>query len=254
MSLPSFSLEGKVAIVTGGSKGIGREIGLVFAEAGADVVVSSRGLDSSLEDVAEEIRTLGRRSLAVPADIRKKSDVERLVQRTVDEFGVIDILVNNAGVLLVAPFVDHSEEDWDRIMDTNLKGYYLCSQAVVKKMMEQKKGNIINMASIRSIGASRERVGYCVSKAGVVMLTRVMALEFASYNIRVNGIAPGWIKTKLNERLWSDPNTRQQIEKEIPLGYLAEPSVIAATALFLAADISSYITGHTIVVDGGLLA
>ncbi len=254
MSLPSFSLEGKVAIVTGGSKGIGREIGLVFAEAGADVVVSSRGLDSSLEDVAEEIRTLGRRSLAVPADIRKKSDVERLVQRTVDEFGVIDILVNNAGVLLVAPFVDHSEEDWDRIMDTNLKGYYLCSQAVVKKMMEQKKGNIINMASIRSIGASRERVGYCVSKAGVVMLTRVMALEFASYNIRVNGIAPGWIKTKLNERLWGDPNTRQQIEKEIPLGYLAEPSVIAATALFLAADISSYITGHTIVVDGGLLA
>ena len=254
MSLPSFSLEGKVAIVTGGSKGIGREIGLVFAEAGADVVVSSRGLDSSLEDVAEEIRTLGRRSLAVPADIRKKSDVERLVQRTVDEFGVIDILVNNAGVLLVAPFVDHSEEDWDRIMDTNLKGYYLCSQAVVKKMMEQKKGNIINMASIRSIGASRERVGYCVSKAGVVMLTRVMALEFASYNIRVNGIAPGWIKTKLNERLWGDPNTRQQIEKEIPLGYLAEPSVIAGTALFLAADISSYITGHTIVVDGGLLA
>ena len=254
MSLPSFSLEGKVAIVTGGSKGIGREIGLVFAEAGADVVVSSRGLDSSLEDVAEEIRTLGRRSLAVPADIRKKSDVERLVQRTVEEFDVIDILVNNAGILLVAPFVDHSEEDWDRIMDTNLKGYYLCSQAVVKKMMEQKKGNIINMASIRSIGASRERVGYCVSKAGVVMLTRVMALEFASYNIRVNGIAPGWIKTKLNERLWGDPNTRQQIEKEIPLGYLAEPSVIAGAALFLAADISSYITGHTIVVDGGLLA
>ena len=254
MSLPNFSLEGKVAIVTGGSKGIGREIGLVFAEAGADVVVCSRGLDSSLEDVAEEIRTLGRRSLAVPADIRKKSDVERLVQRTVEEFDVIDILVNNAGVLLVAPFVDHSEEDWDRIMDTNLKGYYLCSQAVVKKMMEQKKGNIINMASIRSIGASRERVGYCVSKAGVVMLTRVMALEFASYNIRVNGIAPGWIKTKLNERLWSDPNIRKQIEAEIPLGYLAEPSVIAGTALFLASDISSYITGHTIVVDGGYLA
>ena len=254
MSLPNFSLEGKVAIVTGGSKGIGREIGLVFAEAGADVVVCSRGLDSSLEDVAEEIRTLGRRSLAVPADIRKKSDVERLVQRTVEEFDVIDILVNNAGVLLVAPFVDHSEEDWDRIMDTNLKGYYLCSQAVVKKMMEQKKGNIINMASIRSTGASRERVGYCVSKAGVVMLTRVMALEFASYNIRVNGIAPGWIKTKLNERLWSDPNIRKQIEAEIPLGYLAEPSVIAGTALFLASDISSYITGHTIVVDGGYLA
>ncbi|MFQ5997279.1 MAG: SDR family NAD(P)-dependent oxidoreductase [Dehalococcoidales bacterium] len=254
MSLPNFSLEGKVAIVTGGSKGIGREIALVFAEAGADVVVSSRGLDSSLEDVAEEIRKLGRRSLAIPADIRKKSDVDQMVQRTVDEFNVIDILVNNAGILLVAPFVEHSEEDWDRIMDTNLKGYYLCSQAVVKKMMAQKKGNIINMASIRSIGASRGRVGYCVSKAGVVMLTRVMALEFASYNIRVNSIAPGWIMTKLNEHLWGDPNTRKQIEAEIPLGYLAEPSVIATAALFLASDASSYITGHTIVVDGGLLA
>ena len=254
MSLPNFSLAGKVAIVTGGSKGIGREIALVFAEAGADVVVSSRGLDSSLENVAEEIRTLGRRSLAVPADIRKKSDVERLVQMTLDEFGVIDILVNNAGILLVAPFVDHSEEDWDRIMDTNLKGYYLCSQAVVKRMMAQKQGNIINMASIRSIGASRGRVGYCVSKAGVVMLTRVMALEFASSNIRVNAIAPGWIKTQLNKHLWEKPDIIKQIKREVPLGYMAEPSVVAATALFLASDASSYITGHTLVVDGGLLA
>jgi len=254
VSLPSFTLKDKVAVITGGSKGIGREIALVFAEAGADVVVAGRGLDSSLEDMAEEIQKLGQRSLFVAADIRKKPDVDNLVQRTADEFGVIDILVNSAGTLLKVPFVEQSEEDWDRIMDTNLKGLYLCSQAVGKKMIEQKHGNIINLASMRGFGASQERAAYCTSKAGVIMLTRVMALEFARFNIRVNAVAPGWTKTKLNEYLWSDPDTRRQIEAEIPLGYLAEPRDIAGTALFLASEASRYITGQTIVVDGGFIA
>ncbi len=254
MSLPDFSLKEKVAIITGSSKGIGREIALVFAEAGADVVVCSRGLDGSLEEVAEEIRQLGRHPLVVAADIRNKADVGKLVQRTVDEFGVIDILVNNAGLLFIAPFVEHGEEDWDRVMDTNLKGLYLCSQTVGRKMIEQKHGNIINMASIRGIAASQERAAYCASKAGVIMLTRVMALEFARFNIRVNAIAPGWIKTKINEPLWSDPDIRQQIEAEVPLGHLAEPRDIAATALFLASEAARYITGETIAVDGGFLA
>jgi len=253
MSLPNFSLKEKVAIITGSSKGIGREIALVFAEAGADVVVCSRGLDSGLGEVAEEIRQLGRHPLVVAADIRKKPDVDKLVQRTVDEFGVIDILVNNAGLLYIAPFVEHGEEDWDRVMDTNLKSLYLCSQTVGRKMMEQKQGNIINMASIRGIAASQERAAYCASKAGAIMLTRVMALELARYNIRVNAIAPGWVKTKINEHLWSNPDIRQQIEAEVPLGRLAEPRDIAATALFLASEAASYITGETIAVDGGFL-
>ena len=199
MSLPNFSLKDKVAIITVSSKGIGREIALVFAEAGGNMVVCSRGLDSSLEGVAEEIRQLGRHPLVVTMDIRNKADVGKLVQRTVDEFGVIDILVNNAGVLFTAPFIEHSEEDWDRVMDTNLKGIYLCSQTVGRKMIEQQRGNIINLASMRGIGASQERAAHCVSKAGVIMLTRVMALEFARFNIRVNAIAPGWVKTKINE-------------------------------------------------------
>ena len=254
MTLPDFTLKNKVAVIVGGSKGIGQEIALVFAQAGADVVVVSRGLDSSLEDMAEEIRKLGRRTLAVAADIRKKADVDNLVQRTVDEFGVIDILVNSAGTLLKVPFVEQTEEDWDRIMDTNLKGLYLCSQAFGKKMIEQKHGNIINLASIRGFGASQERAAYCTSKAGVIMLTRVMALEFARFNIRVNAIAPGWTKTKLNEYLWSDPDTRRQIESEIPLGYLAEPRDMAGAALFLASEASQYITGQTIAVDGGYIA
>lgn len=254
MSLPNFCLKDKVAIITGSSKGIGREMALVFAEAGADVVVSSRGLDSSLEEVAEEIRQLGRHPVVVAADIRKKPDVDKLVQTAVDKFGVIDILVNNAGVLFTAQFIEHSEEDWDQVMDTNLKGIYLCSQTVGRKMIEQQRGNIINLASMRGIGASQDRAAYCVSKAGVIMLTRVMALEFARFNIRVNAIAPGWIKTKINEFLWSDLNARQQIEAEIPLGYLAEPRDLMGTALFLASEASQYITGQTIVVDGGFLA
>jgi len=251
MVLPSFSLEGKVAIVTGGSKGIGREIALAFAEVGADVVVCSRALDGQLEAVAEEIRGLGRRSLAIPTDITQKASIDNMVQRTADEFGAIDILVNNAGLLVVTPFLEHSEETWDQVIDTNLKGYFLCSQAVAKKMIDRKKGNIINMSSIRGLRAGRDRVAYCVSKSGVIMMTQVMALELAQYNIRVNAIAPGWIKTQLNERLWRAPENRKKIEATVPLGHLAEPDTIAGAALFLASDVSSYITGHTLAVDGG---
>jgi len=251
MGLPSFSLEGKVAIVTGGSKGIGREIALAFAEAGADVVVCSRALDGQLEAVAEEIKKLGRRSLAIPTDITQKASIDNMVQRTIDEFGAIDILVNNAGLLVVTPFLEHSEETWDQVIDTNLKGYFLCSQAVAKKMIDRKKGNIINMSSIRGLRAGRDRVAYCVSKAGVIMMTQVMALELAQYHIRVNAIAPGWIKTQLNEHLWRDPGNRKKIEATVPLGHLAEPDSIAGAALFLASDVSSYITGHTLAVDGG---
>ena len=252
MSKSKFSLEGKVAIVTGGSRGMGKAIALTFAEAGADVVVCSRGRDSSLDDVAEEIRGLGRRSLAVPTDISRKADIDNMVQRVIDEFGGIDILVNNAAIIILAPLVEHSEEDWDRIIDTNLKGYYLCSQAVGRRMVDQKKGNIINMAGVAAITAAQGIGSYCIAKAGVAMLSKVLALELASYNIRVNAIAPGWVKTKFTEP-WSDPKTVKQIEAEIPLGRWAVPDEIASVALFLASDASSYITGHTVVVDGGEL-
>ena len=253
MSMPSFSLEGQVAIITGGGTGIWRSIALAFAKAGADVVVASRKL-ANLEKVAEEVRSLGRRSLAVPADITNKVDVDNMVQRVMDEFGVIDILVNNAGTIVRASLLEHSEEDWDAVLDTNLKGYYLCSQAVGKRMVEQKRGNIINIASLRAITAAPGRASYCVSKAAVIMLTRVLALELVSYKIRANAIAPGWVKTNINKVLWDDPETYKQIADPIPMGRWAEPSEIASVALFLASDASSYMTGSTIVVDGGLLA
>jgi len=255
VSIPGFSLEGKVAIVTGGKRGIGKAIALAFAEAGADVVVCSRRVeDGGLLAVADQIQRLGRRSLAIQADVSEKTDIDNLVQRVVDEFGVIDILVNNAAMNIRVPLLELREDGWDKIMNTDLKGYYLCSQAVGKIMVAQRKGNIINMASRVALKARKNIGAYCIAKAGVVMLTRVLALELGSYNIRVNAIAPSVVKTKFSEVLWDEPEKLKKIEAEVPLGYLAEPSDVVGSALFLASDASSYITGHTIIVDGGQLA
>jgi NAD(P)-dependent dehydrogenase (short-subunit alcohol dehydrogenase family) len=267
MSIPSLSLEGQVAIVTGGGTGIGRAIALAFAKAGADVVVASRRL-SVLEKVSEEVTALGKGSLAVQTDISQKTDVDHMVQKVIDEFGSIDILVNNAAVVgkftsletpedewvnVIDTSLETPEDEWDKVIDTNLKGYYLCSQAVGKGMVERKKGNIIN---ITSIAAFRGGPSYNISKAGVVNLTRGLARELASYNIRVNAIAPGAVKeTEMGRRCWwNDPERLKQEEARIPLGRVAEPSEIASVALFLASEASSYIIGDTIVVDGGWLA
>ena len=254
MSVPSLSLEGKVAIVTGASRGIGKAIALTFAGAGADVVVCSRDLDGKLGTVAEEIKGLGRRSLAVPTDVMQKAALDNLVQKTMAEFGAIDILVNNAGTAVRKSVLEHTEEDWDKVIDTNLTSYFLCSRAVAKIMTEQKRGNIISIASVRGIRGAPGRIGYNVSKAGVIMLTRVLALEFASDNIRVNAIAPGWIKTEMTAPLMNDPEARKEIDATIPIGRWAEPDEMANVALFLASDMSSYVTGHTLVADGGITA
>ena len=253
MGVPSLPLRGKVAIVTGGRRGIGKAIALALAEAGADIAICDRVIeDGEVKAVADEVQQLGRRSLALQADITQKADVDSLVQRVMDEFGVIDILVNNAAMNIRAPLLELGEDGWDRVIDTDLKGYYLCSQAVGKRMVDQKGGNIINIASTAAIKAAPEMGAYCIAKAGVVMLTRVLALELAQYNIRVNAIAPYMVKTKFSQPLWSAPETLKQLESEIPLGRLAEPGDIIGAALFLASDASSYITGHTIIVDGGL--
>jgi len=254
MSLPDLSLKGKVALVTGGSRGIGKEIALMFAEAGADVAVCSRHLDE-LEAAAAEIRKLGRRALAVRADVTLKADVDNLIEKTVAEFGGIDILVNNAGTAAIKPFPEYTEEDWDRVLNTNLKGCYLCARAVSLKMIErQKGGNIINIASTRGIEAATGRIGYSVSKSAVFMLTRVMALELVGYGIRVNTIAPGWVQTWLTERLWKDPRLNAETVAGIPMKRWGTVTDIANAALFLASDASSYITGQAIVVDGGWTA
>lgn len=253
MSVTVFSLESKVAIVTGASQGIGRAIAVAFAEAGADVVVCSRGLHSKLEPVVQEIQELGRHCLGVQADVTQEAAVDTVVQKAVGEFGTIDVLVNNVGTIIRLPIVEHNEKDWDHVIDTNLKSCYLCSQAASRVMIDQKRGNIINIASIYGIKAPPGRGSYVVSKAGVIMLTRVLAVELAAYNIRVNAIAPGWVKNEMTRPLWDQPEVMKQIEAGIPLGRWAEVNDIAKVALFLASDISSYITGHTIVADGGVV-
>jgi len=252
VGVSSFSLSGKVAIVTGGRRGIGKAIALALAEAGADIAVCDRVIeDGELEAVAEEAQRLGRRSLAVQADITQKADVDSLVQRVMSEFGAIDILVNNAAMNIRAPLLELREDGWDKVIDTDLKGYYLCSQAVGKIMVSQKRGNIINIASTAAMYTAPEMGAYCIAKAGVVMLTRILAVELAQYNIRVNAVAPSMVKTKFSQPLWDDPETLKEIEAGIPLGRLAEPSDIVGSVLFLASDASSFITGHTIIVDGG---
>jgi dehydrogenase/reductase SDR family protein 4 len=247
-----FSLAGKAAIVTGGRRGIGRAIALALAEAGADVALGDRVVeDGELEAVAAEIKKMGRRSIAIRADITKKADVDSLVQKTLAELGAVDILVNNAAMNIRAPLLELNEEGWDKVIDTDLKGYYLCSQAVAKVMVKQKQGNIINIASTAAMYTAPEMGAYCIAKAGVVMLTRILAVELAQYNIRVNAVAPSMVKTKFSQPLWADPKTLKEIEAGIPLGRLAEPSDIVGPVLFLVSEASAYITGHTIVVDGG---
>jgi len=255
MSLPDLSLSGKAAIITGSRRGIGRAYALAFAGAGADVAVCDHVVEGGeLEIVAEEIRKLGQRSLAAQTDITRQSEVDNLVSRTVKEFGGIDILVNNAGIDIVKPLLDTTQEDWDTTIAVNLKGHYLCAQAAARKMIEQKrKGSIINITSHLAFKAATQGA-YCIAKAGVVMLTRVLARELGSYNIRVNALAPGLVMTEATRIRWHDPEQIKQREVSLPLGRIAAPADMVGTALFLASDASGYITGQTIIVDGGGLA
>ncbi len=248
-------MAGQVAIVTGGRRGIGKAIALAFAEAGADVAVCDLVVeDGELQSVAQEIQKLGRRPLALQADTSQKADVDRMVQKVTDQYGGIDILVNNAGIILRSSILDMPEKDWDRLLNVDLKGYFLCAQAVGRKMVERKKGVIINIASQFAFKVAAGMGAYSVAKAGVVMLTRVFAHELGRFGIRTNTVAPAMVRTEFSRQTWSDPQTLKQVEASLPLGRVAETTDLVGAALFLASDASSYITGHTILVDGGALA
>jgi len=251
MDIPNLSLEGEVALVTGGKRGIGRDIALALATAGADVAVCGRVVEGELEAVAEEIGKIGRRSLAVQVDTSQKASVDNLVKKVIDQFGAIDVLVNNAGVLSKAPILDVSEEVWDQHMNTNLKGCFLCSQAVGRRMVERKKGRIVNMASDLAFMAVPNMGAYAISKAGIVMLTRALARELGSHGVRVNAIAPGLVRTEMSRPNWSDPGILEATEAMIPLGRIAETRDIVGAALFLASKASEYISGVTIMANGG---
>jgi len=253
MGIVNFSLEGKVALVTGGSRGIGQASALAFAEAGADVVVSSRKLPD-LETVAEEIRSRGRKSLAIAAHIAKIEESQNLVEKVTAEFGRIDILMNNAGTNpYFGPIIDAEEWAWDVTTNVNLKGPFLLSQLVARVMRQQGGGSIINTASVGGLRPGGQQGIYSVTKAALIMLTRVMAREWGQYNIRVNAIAPGVIKTRLSEALWKEAAAGEAATTRTALGRLGETRDIAGAVLYLASDASSYVTGDTIVIDGGVV-
>ena len=252
MDTSYLSLEGKVALITGSSRGIGRSIALQFADAGADVVVSSRKLPD-LEKVAEEIKQKGRRSIAVPAHNAKMEDLKNLMARVKEEFGRLDILVNNAVANPVMADVLHMEEaPFDLIMNANIKGYYFLSQAAARMMVEQGTGGaIVNVASVGGIFVTPGLGPYCISKAAIIMMTRCLAVELGSHKIRVNCIAPGIVQTKFSEALWSNEKLMAEYLKTMPLGKIGQSEEISRTALYLASDASSFMTGSTLIIDGG---
>ena len=257
MSLQMFSLEGKSALITGAKRGIGKAIALTFAEAGADVALATRVLKDDrddLEAVAEAIRKMGRRALAVEADVSKKSDVETMVRRTLDAFETLDILVNNVGghrgTVGKPSALQVAEEDWRYTIDLTLNSCYLCCQAVGRIMVQQEKGCIINVASGAAFQGNSSPYG--VAKAGMVRLTKGLALELAAYNIRVNALAPTWIKTEMTRRLWDSPDVLKPLENRVQLGHrIGDVSDMTGPALFLASDAAKFVTGLTIPVDGG---
>jgi 2-deoxy-D-gluconate 3-dehydrogenase len=256
MEVPSFRLDGRIAMVTGSGSGMGRAFSIALAKAGADVVITELpGKEKAAEDTAAEVRAAGRRALTLPLDVRQVASIHQMVERTLGEWGQIDILVNNAGMNIRKMAVDVGEEDWDQVLDTDLKGVFFCAQAVGRHMIRRGQGGkIINIASQVGLVAYHSRVAYCAAKAGVINMTRALALEWAPHHINVNAIAPTFVRTPLVEELLKDPAVRDDVLRHIPLGRLAEPEDIVGAVVYLAGPASDLVTGHTLVVDGGWTA
>ncbi len=247
-----MDLKNKVVIVTGSRRGIGKAIALTLAKAGANVVVSDINLDDC-NKVVEEIKTIGGNALAVKADISNPEEVKDVVKSTVKRFGKVDILVNNAGIYMQKSLTDVTEQDFDKILDINLKGVFLCSKAVVPEMIKQGKGKIINITSIAGQVGFANSSAYCASKGAIINITRELALELAQYKINVNAIGPGVIETAMTKDLLKDEATKETLLANIPLNRIGKPEDIANAALFLASNNADYITGITLFVDGGWL-
>jgi NAD(P)-dependent dehydrogenase (short-subunit alcohol dehydrogenase family) len=243
----------RVAIVTGAAQGIGRAIALGLARQGAHVVVADIQADKA-QHTAGEIGSLGRQSRALRVDVSDLDDIAMMVDTTVQELGTVDILVNNAGIALPTPFLETTEEAWDKIIDINLKSAFFCTQAAARIMVEKRRGKIVNLASTSSFVAGREEVPYAISKAGVRMLTAAAAAELAPYGINVNAIAPGLIKTPLTEKHFpSQAALEARVQAKTPMGRAGLPDDLVGAVVFLCSDEAAYVTGHTLVVDGGWL-
>ena len=253
--LPSMRVSGKTALVTGAGSGLGRSIALALAEAGADVAVTELpGRIENARVVAASIRAMGRNALVVKLDVTSVKNIQRAVDAVVKGFSRIDILVNNAGINVPKQALDVTEDDWDRILDVNLKGVFFCAQAVGREMVRRGSGKIINMASQNGVVGYYDRAAYCSSKGGVVNLTRVLAIEWAEHQINVNAVAPTFVLTPLTEKMFANPSFSNEIHRRIPLGRLGKPEDIVGAVVFLSSPAADLITGHTLLVDGGWTA
>ena len=243
-------LEGRTALVTGASRGIGKAIALALAEAGADVAVNYAGSEQAAEDVVQAIRNLGRAAIKIQADVGNGEQAEAMVKTALEQFGKLDILVNNAGITRDNLLMRMKEEEFDAVIQTNLKGVFNCMKAATRPMMKQRSGAIINISSVVGVLGNAGQINYVAAKAGVIGMTKTAARELAARNIRVNCIAPGFIETDMTDKLSEE--LRQGLLAQIPLARLGRPEHIAKAALFLASDASDYMTGQTIHVDGGM--
>ncbi|OZI11593.1 beta-ketoacyl-ACP reductase [Bacillaceae bacterium SAS-127] len=246
-----MKLVGKSALVTGASRGIGQEIALELARQGADVVVNYSGSEAKANEVVEEIKALGRQAVAVQCNVSNAESVQEMVNETLEIFGKIDILINNAGITRDNLLMRMKEQEWDDVIDINLKGVFLCTKAVTRPMMKQRSGRIVNIASIVGVSGNAGQANYVAAKAGVIGLTKTTAKELASRGITVNAVAPGFITTDMTDALPEE--AKQAMLNQIPLARFGEPADIAKTVVFLASEDSKYMTGQTLQIDGGMV-
>ncbi len=245
-----MKLEGKSALVTGASRGIGREIALALAKEGANVLVNYSGSEAKANEVVQEITAMGRQAIAFQCNVADSENVKEMVKETINQFGSLDILVNNAGITRDNLLMRMKEDEWDDVINTNLKGVFLCTKAVSRQMMKQRAGRIINIASIVGVIGNPGQSNYVAAKAGVIGLTKTAAKELATRGITVNAVAPGFITTDMTDNL--DEEVKTTMLKQIPLGKFGDPKDIARVVSFLASEDGNYITGQTIHVDGGM--
>ena len=245
-----FDLSDKVAVVTGASRGLGQYFGRALAKAGADLVITSRKL-ASLTEFKKEIESLGRKALAVQVDVLSQDDIDNMVRKTIEEYGKVDILVNNAGLNIRSPAAEFSRQNWDTVLDTNLKGSFFCAQAVAKEMIKRNYGRIINMGSCTCVFGMEGIAPYTASRGAVLAMARTLAVEWGKFGITVNVLAPGWFKTAQNAVLYEKKEWVDYLTSRIPLNRVGQPHDLDGAVVFLASDASQYITGQIILVDGG---
>ncbi len=244
-----MKLAGKVALVTGGAQGIGKAVGLLLARNGADIVISDINLEKA-EETAKEVQALGRKALATKVDVAALGDVEKMVEAILTQFGKVDILVNNAGIARDKLILRMTEEDWDAVLNINLKGTFNCTKAVVRHMSKQKSGKIVNIASVVGEMGNAGQGNYAASKAGVIGFTKTIAREFAQRGINVNAIAPGYIETPMTDAL--PDKVKEELKRLIPMDRLGKPEDVAEAVLFLVSESANYITGQVLNVNGGI--